>query len=208
MLEVLQPAGAATGTIGLYILHPGTSGTIYGLQAIVNGTAATHYAGYFQSINATNNYSVVVPSGGGFAGIGTISPTAQLTIVSPDNGVENIFQVYPQNLTQGVGTGYNYIREIGSNGNNTMSIDARVPDIYCCSSRETGCVGIGTTNPAQGKLWVQDGDIWITGNQRLAFSTDESTDNTPNVSIRANGNNTFFTNWSGSSYLDRMMIQG
>ena len=26
--------------------------------------------------------------------------------------------------------------------------------------------------------------------------------------MRANGNNAYFTNWSGSSYLDRMMIQG
>ncbi len=71
-----------------------------------------------------------------------------------------------------------------------------------------GKVGIGTTAPAQGKLWVQDGDIWVTGNQRLAFSTDGSTDETPNVAIRANGNNTFFSNWSGSAYLDRMTILG
>lgn len=57
MLEVLQPAGAATGTIGLYVLNPGATGTIYGLQSIVNGAATTHYAGYFSATGATNNYS-------------------------------------------------------------------------------------------------------------------------------------------------------
>ncbi|MFA5023486.1 MAG: tail fiber domain-containing protein, partial [Patescibacteria group bacterium] len=71
-----------------------------------------------------------------------------------------------------------------------------------------GKVGIGTTAPGQGKLWIQDGNIWVTGNQMLAFSTDGSTDETPNVAIRANGNNTFFSNWSGSVYLDRMTILG
>ena len=74
MLEVLQPAGAATGTTGLYINHPGTAGTIYGLQSIVNGTATTHYAGYFQATNAANNYAIIVPSGGGSVGIGTNAP--------------------------------------------------------------------------------------------------------------------------------------
>ncbi|MGD0710297.1 MAG: hypothetical protein ABR968_03875, partial [Bacteroidales bacterium] len=74
MLEVIQPAGAATGTIGLYINHPGTAGTIYGLQSIVNGTATTHYAGFFQATNATNNYAIIVPSGGGSVGIGTTTP--------------------------------------------------------------------------------------------------------------------------------------
>jgi len=80
MLEVLQPAGAATGTTGLYINHPGTSGTIYGLQAIVNGAATTHYAGYFSATGAANNYSIIVPSGGGFMGIGTVTPSVPLDV--------------------------------------------------------------------------------------------------------------------------------
>ncbi|HTW96440.1 MAG TPA: hypothetical protein VMD74_02140, partial [Candidatus Methylomirabilis sp.] len=79
-------------------------------------------------------------------------------------------------------------------------------NIYLAQSG--GTVGIGTNNPAQGKLWVQDGDIWVTGNNRLAFSSDESTDNTPNVAIKASGNDTYFSNWSGTQYLDRMVIQG
>jgi len=48
----------------------------------------------------------------------------------------------------------------------------------------------------------------MAGNNKLAFSTDGSTDSTPNVSIRASGNDTYFSNWSGSAYSDRMMIQG
>ena len=71
-----------------------------------------------------------------------------------------------------------------------------------------GNVGIGTTNPAQGKLWIQDGSIWLTGNQALNISTDESTDSTPNVQIAGSTNDTVFSNWSGSWFNERMRIQG
>jgi hypothetical protein len=84
----------------------------------------------------------------GEAGIGTASPGAQLTVLNNDNGTENIVQVYPQNLTQGVGIGYNYIREIGSNGNNAMDIDAQGGGVLAMQTVGTGYVGIGTTGPA------------------------------------------------------------
>ncbi len=97
MLEVLQPAGAATGTIGLYINHPGTTGTIYGLQSIVNGTSTTHYAGYFSATNAANNYAIVVPSGGGYAGIGTITPASPLEVDEwLTIGLQNLLVLIPQ----------------------------------------------------------------------------------------------------------------
>jgi|GEM_PF-5560388 len=78
-----------------------------------------------------------------------------------------------------------------------------------------GNVGIGTNNPAQGKLWVQGGDIWMTGdNRRLAFTTDNSTDNTPNASITALQNglsgssaDIIFNTWDGSANTEIMRLR-
>ena len=76
-------------------------------------------------------------------------------------------------------------------------------------------VGINTTNPAQGKLWVQGGDIWVTGdNMKLAFTTDGSTDAIPNASIIASQNgisgasaDLVFNTWNGSSNAEIMRIR-
>lgn len=70
-----------------------------------------------------------------------------------------------------------------------------------------GYVGIGTTAPTE-KLWVQDGEIWASGNSRLAFSTDESTDATPNVAFGASGNDAYIANWSGSGYNRNVTVLG
>lgn len=44
------------------------------------GTASTNIAGYFSSINGTNNYAIIVPPSGGNTGLQTSSPTAYLHI--------------------------------------------------------------------------------------------------------------------------------
>ena len=77
-----------------------------------------------------------------------------------------------------------------------------------------GSVGIGVTSPAQ-KFWVQDGSIWMTGNgNKLAFSTDGSTDPTPNASIIATQNgisgasaDLIFNTWNGSADTEIMRLR-
>ena len=72
----------------------------------------------------TSGYNMYLASNGS-VGIGTTTPTARLQVVNSDNSLNNILQIHPLNLTQGVGIGYNYIREIGSNANNDLSIDSK-----------------------------------------------------------------------------------
>ncbi|OJV28437.1 MAG: hypothetical protein BGO32_06315 [Bacteroidetes bacterium 37-13] len=80
---------------------------------------------------------------------------------------------------------------------------------------KNGNVGIGTTNPAQGKLWVHGGDIWVAGNNtKLAFSTDYSTDPIPNASIVASENgfsgtsaDLIFNTWNGAANTEIMRVR-
>ncbi|MBI4930604.1 MAG: hypothetical protein HY841_07570 [Bacteroidetes bacterium] len=72
MLEVLQPAGAASGTKGLHVTHAGAAG----------GTA---YAIWAEATGAANKYAIVVPSTGGNVGIGTITPTQKLDVAGNIN---------------------------------------------------------------------------------------------------------------------------
>ena len=173
MLEVLQPAGAATGTIGLYINHPGTTGTIYGLQSIVNGASTTHYAGYFSATNATNNYALVVPSGGGYAGIGTITPASPLEVDGVVNNWAAKF-VGPNTANESFGP---LIVAGTSSSDAALSVyNASVGTNYLYV-RGDGNIGIGTTGPAQkldiygnvamnGRLALSDlGDGWLRLNQ-------------------------------------------
>ncbi|MCO5279719.1 MAG: collagen-like protein [Chitinophagales bacterium] len=93
---------------------------------------------------------------------------------------------------------------------NTQGKMQLADDLYAMSK-----IGIGTTNPAQGKLWVQDGDVWITGNNsRLGFNTDNTLDNIPNASIIASQNgisgtsaDLIFNTWNGAANTEIMRIR-
>ena len=81
------PGGAITQTDKLINLarsgaNSFASHTSYGIYSSVANTGATStdIAGYFTSSGATNNYAIIVPSGGGSVGIGTSAPTDQLQI--------------------------------------------------------------------------------------------------------------------------------
>ncbi len=78
MLEVLQPT-TTDNTIGIYVNHSGAiSGTGYAFQAIKDGASINNVAAYLSASGATNNYALIIPSGGGNVGIGTSAPGFQL----------------------------------------------------------------------------------------------------------------------------------
>lgn len=92
LFEVLQPS-TTNNTKGIYTLHSGAVGagnTGYSLWAektgatgnnvagyfATSGAATSNTAGYFTATGATNNYGLLVPSGGGKIGFGTVTPRA------------------------------------------------------------------------------------------------------------------------------------
>jgi hypothetical protein len=93
-LAVLELTGA-TGITNQTVLNIATSGAnngaaqrTYGLQVSNTHTGGTSYnvAGYFTATGATNNYAIIVPSGGGNVGIHTTLPTAKLHVVGNSSG--------------------------------------------------------------------------------------------------------------------------
>ncbi len=81
MLEVLQPS-TTTNTVGVWAEHTGAigGGSGYALKAIKSGASLNNIAAYLSASGATNNYALVVPSGGGNVGIGTTTPVSQLEV--------------------------------------------------------------------------------------------------------------------------------
>jgi hypothetical protein len=66
----------------------------------------------------------------------------------------------------------------------------------------------GAGSVPQGVLWAS-GEIWINGNgNRVAFTTDASTDSTPNASVRGSSNDLIVQNWSGSASNDNFWVYG
>jgi hypothetical protein len=107
----------------------------------------------------------------GRIGIGTVSPVERLTIVDAlnDKPYSGIFGVYANNLTQGVGIGYQGIKAIGSNAIQDLSINAKsTGNITMQVSGTTGNVGIGTLTPTS-KLSV-NGTAEFTGTAVFANS--------------------------------------
>jgi hypothetical protein len=69
--------------INLGHTYPGIS---YGIYSSSTGTAGTRVGGYFTATGGTNNYSLITPPNGGFAGIGTVTPSHRLHVVQPTTG--------------------------------------------------------------------------------------------------------------------------
>ncbi len=82
--------GYATGAGGTGVYGQSTgAGTSYAIRGTSTGAGTTNYAGYFSATNATNNYAIIVPSGGGSVGIGTTTPNASalLDVTSTTKGI-------------------------------------------------------------------------------------------------------------------------
>jgi len=120
----------------------------------------------------------------GRVGIGSVSPTERLTIVDAlnDKQYSGIFGVYANNLTQGVGIGYQGIKAIGSNTDQDLSFNAKnAGNITMQVSGATGNVGIGTLTPSS-KLSV-NGTSSFTGVATF-FSNVGIGNSTPNAPLQ------------------------
>lgn len=98
----------------------------------------------------TENIQMVLTETGSL-GIGTTTPGQTLTVVDAGNAnkYNGTFAVFANNLTQGVGIGYQGIQAIGSNTNQDLAVNAKgTGNVYFQVSGTTGNVGIGTTAPA------------------------------------------------------------
>lgn len=118
----------------------------------------------FRSITGISALNIGADAGGR-VGIGSVSPAERLTVVDAlnDKPYNGILGVYANNLTQGVGIGYQGIRAIGSNPNQDLSLNAKnTGNITMQVFGTTGNVGIGTLTP-NSKLSV-NGTAEFTGN--------------------------------------------
>ena len=88
----------------------------------------------------------------GQVGLGTVSPSEKLTVVDSDNthSLLGIASFLANNLTQGVGIGWNGISSIGSITNVNLNLNSKgAGNIIMQSNGTTGNVGIGVTPTAK-----------------------------------------------------------
>ncbi len=143
MLEILQISSVAN-TKGLHITHSGgVAGIGYGLWVEVTG--------------ATTKYAIVVPSGSGNVGIGTITPQQNLSV---GNGM-NIDQAgtnagtLTNGLTFGSASGEGMASKRTATGNQ-FGLDFYTAFVNRMSIATGGYVGVNTSSP-QGRLDVYTG---------------------------------------------------
>ena len=118
-LNIASTSTAGTGSGSSNVLKLARSGansnashTAYGINSAVTntGTTSTNIAGYFSASGATNNYGIIVPSGGGNVGIGTSAPTNALHVVASSDPL----------LLSGVQTGTTSDNLLTINGSNLV----------------------------------------------------------------------------------------
>lgn len=164
------------GTVGIGTTTPSTRLSIVGTLAIDPF-----------DISSTSGVSLLRFTQGGNLGIGTTTPAKNLVIIKNDNGTDPIAQFYANNLTQGVGIGFNIISQLsssaalnltsGSSGI-TLNDTNSFPTII---NRSGGNVGIGTSSPTA-TLFVQGNGIIN------PFVVASSSGSTQLVTVVASGN--------------------
>jgi len=136
-----------------YILTSDASGNASWVNpassVVVAGTGLSYSGSTLNSVWTVSG-SNIYNNNSGYVGIGTSSPGQALTVVDQGNAnaLSGTFSVYANNLTQGIGIGYNGIQALGSNTNQNLNINARGSgNLLLQTSGTTGNVGIGTGSP-------------------------------------------------------------
>lgn len=173
-VEGFAYGGTNTTTNFAGLFNATGNATCIGVRSYANGTNI-NYGGYFGAISGTNNYAIVVPANSGDVGIGTITPTTKLDIVSPNNTLG-------LRLLSGDNTQYSYLSvgkateyaQLGACTSGTFFTDALDGDMaiknynsgkillgasYISPStmaiNPNGLVGIGTSIQNRAKLQVE-----------------------------------------------------
>ena len=143
--------------------------------------------------NATNSGNV---------GIGTTTPGQMLTVVDAGNSntYSGTLSVYANNLTQGVGIGYQGISALGSNTNQDLALNSLgTGNITMQLNNSTGNVGIGT-EPGNNRLYVNQlaggaGTSYATGSVSAIYG--QGADNTGAYTFGITGYDIGITDRSG-----------
>ncbi len=145
-----------------------------GSQGVTGATGATGPGGSYiagtgisisnDSINSlwtlAGNGADIYNNNTGNVGINTSTPGSTLTVVDQGNNNQysGTFSVYANNLTQGVGIGYQGIQALGSNSSQDLALNSLGSGNITMEANgtNTGHVGIGTNSP-QSALDVNGG---------------------------------------------------
>jgi hypothetical protein len=150
--NISSTSTAGTANNSSYLLNLSRSGantntnhTAYGISSSVtntNATSGTNIAGYFTASGATTgNYALLVPSGGGSVGIGTIAPAQLLEIGGTTNTirVDGLQAGNTFNIANGSALTTSYLMFANTNG-------------------DLNAMAAGANNTAL--IWTATGPIW------------------------------------------------
>lgn len=181
---------AATGNyalLGFSNAGPTSGGAAWGIGSIRTASAEDFYLGnstggsYIERMRITS---------GGDVGIGISNPSDKLTVVdaSNSNQYQGIVSILANNLTRGVGIGWDGIQAIGTSTNADLNLNAKNAGNLIMQTQSTGVgrVGIGTSTPTA-KVEIVSDNIGSTGQNDLTFHGYGTSKNTSISLGSANG---------------------
>ncbi|MGE0562071.1 MAG: tail fiber domain-containing protein [Flavobacteriales bacterium] len=184
--------GSTLSNYGIYANAYGNSGSKTGITSSATGTG-TNIGGQFSATSGTNNYAIIVPSGGGDVGIGTSSPLFPLDVKTSTalrsayfetntNSASSTFGIY--STVQGTGTGAKRAGSFEAYNGSGENIGVRG---YAQGSTATNygvygwSTGAGTTNygvfgSATGATnnwagYFSSGDVYVQNNLSVGTTT-------------------------------------
>lgn len=182
------------GKVGIGTLTPGytldVSGNVNFTGTLTqNGVAFSSGASQWTTTGSDIYYST------GKVGIGTAAgPGVKLDVVSADNTSNDYLEVRANNLTQGIGMGYAWIRKIGSTANTNLSIDANGTGNLLLQSSATGNVGVGTASPAALFTVNQAGNATVGSVNTYGFQLTNA--GVANLTAGSDATNVYLQSWA------------
>lgn len=166
-----QPYVNGDTTTGLLLygaggaLHLAASGAPYTLDMTADGSGNFNFA--------SNNTTL----GQGYI---TFQSNATVRALSENNNAVDDFQVMAQNLTQGIGISWSYIRQVGTCGNCGFDLSGKTGGTISIQGSN-----VGSNIVAQGPLYAQSGNFTVQNNYHVLSTNNGQAP--PGISSCANG---------------------